>query len=106
MVNDPCYMIENVLFDVETRLKRCEPDSKGNCFFSSSLTQHFPEYRELIEEGRRLREEWAQTNEQLRDTKPPQDQNHPDYDISKCVVLGRTRRAARMNDEYVVDIVE
>jgi hypothetical protein len=42
----------------------------------------FLEYRELVEEGRRLREEWAQTNEQLRDTKPPQDQNHPDYDIS------------------------
>jgi hypothetical protein len=28
--NDPCYMIENVLFDVESRLKRCEPDTKGS----------------------------------------------------------------------------
>ncbi|KAI6183775.1 hypothetical protein M3Y97_00525000 [Aphelenchoides bicaudatus] len=90
VTNDPCYMIENVLFDVESRLKRCEPDSK--------------EFRALVEEGRQLREEWSQTNEQLRDTKP-QDQNLPNYDISKCVVLGRTRRA-RINEEYVVDIVE
>jgi hypothetical protein len=95
--NDPCYMIENVLFDVESRLKRCNPDSKGNflvyiCHFLSL------EFSELVAEGRRLREEWAQANEQMRDNKPPQD--HPDYDISKCVVLGKTRRS-RLNDEFV-----
>lgn len=27
--NDPCYLIENELFDVESRLKRCPPSSKG-----------------------------------------------------------------------------
>jgi hypothetical protein len=52
----------------------------------------------LVDEGRRLREEWAQANEQLRDNKPTQE--HPDYDITKCVVLGRTRRA-RINEEFV-----
>lgn len=31
--NDPCYMIENMLFDVESRLKRCEPETRGNNSF-------------------------------------------------------------------------
>lgn len=103
---DPCYRLENFLFDVESRLKRCEPDTKGELY--TRLLERdlslISEYRELVEQGRRLREEWSQSNEQMRDTKP-QDQNHPDYDIGKCVVLGRTRRA-RLNEEFVVDIVE
>lgn len=96
-----------MLFDVESRLKRCEPDTKGKfspffVIFSIPL-----EYRELVEEGRRLREHWAEANQQMRDTKPPQDQNHPDYDLSKCVVLGRTKRGvARQNEEFPIDIEE
>jgi hypothetical protein len=98
--NDPCYMIENVLFDVESRLKRCEPDTKGNLTRLQHLTA-FPDYRELFEEGRRLREEWTQASEQMRDNKPPEE--HPDYDLSKCIVMGRTRRSQANEDAIEVE---
>lgn len=39
--NDPCYAIENMLFDVESRLKRLkeeDPDSEGNSCLIRKIT--------------------------------------------------------------------
>jgi hypothetical protein len=52
----------------------------------------------LVEKGRRLREEWARTNQQMQNKKPLKD--HPDYDITKCVILGKNRRS-QISDEFV-----
>ncbi|KAI6234392.1 hypothetical protein M3Y99_00789700 [Aphelenchoides fujianensis] len=81
---DPCFMIENALFEVEHRLKRCDRDSK--------------EFNELLEEGRRLREEWRAAAEDLKRGKSVEAEP-PGYDIRKCVVVGRNRK--RDNSELM-----
>ncbi|CAD5208952.1 unnamed protein product [Bursaphelenchus xylophilus] len=86
--NDHCYMIENELFDVESRLKRCAPGTK--------------EYKRLVEEGKRLRYEWKQTYEEVRRTRAVS-QPVAAYDLKKCVVVNRggKRIAVPVTDEEI-----
>ncbi|KAI6218128.1 hypothetical protein M3Y95_01187500 [Aphelenchoides besseyi] len=84
---DPCFQIENDLFEVEHKLKRCDPDTS--------------EFTKLVEHGRRLRENWRLANEAMKRTKPAEAEP-PGYDIRKCIVVGRNRKQVRDNGELIV----
>ncbi|CAD5206218.1 unnamed protein product [Bursaphelenchus okinawaensis] len=85
---DHCYMIENELFDIESRLKRCAPGTQ--------------EYKRLAEEGKRLRFEWKHTYEEIRRTRSIT-QPVSAYDLKKCVVVNRggKRIALPVTDEEI-----
>ncbi|KAI6179411.1 hypothetical protein M3Y98_00607400 [Aphelenchoides besseyi] len=88
---DPCFQIENELFEVEHKLKRGQPNT--------------PEYNKLMEHGRRLRENWRLANEAMKRTKPAEAEP-PGYDIRKCIVVGRNRKQPRDNGELLVGTAE
>lgn len=90
-LQDPCFQLENQLFDIECRLKKHidngTPFNNSGISFKKIFFYNFClEYKLLLLKGQNIREEWKKKNEYSKRFKS---HNFQGYDLQKCVVISR-----------------